>query len=95
MSENYNHIEEMQKAAEATGEGCVGKEATKVRNIVKKAMGQLGIWNKIDDVRLDNIFWQINFSDSMSREEREKLQKLVAEMLNIKPELIKLVAVYG
>lgn len=94
MSENYDHIEEMQKAAEATGEGCVGKGATDVRNAVNKAMRQLGIRNRVDDVRLDNIFWQINFGEGMNHENRKELQKLVAEMLGIKPELIKLVAVY-
>lgn len=94
MSDNYDHIEEMHKAAEATGGICTGKEASNVRRVVSEVLTRLDIRNKIDNVRLDNIFWQINFGSPMSGEERKEVQALTAEALGIKPECIKLVAVY-
>lgn len=95
MSENYDHIEEMQRAEEATGGGYEGKDATNVRRAVKKVMNELGIKNTIDDVRKDNYFWQINFSSSLNAEQRKTIQEKTAKALGIKPELIKLVSLYS
>lgn len=94
MSGNYNHIEEMLKAAEAKGGSFGGKEANSVRRIANEMMSQLGFHNKVEDVRQDNIFWQIDFGGTMDGEQRKILQARIAEALDIMPKRIKLVGLY-
>lgn len=94
MSENYNHIEEMLKAAEAKGGSFGGKEANNVRRIANEMMSQLGFRNKIEDVRQDNIFWQIDFDGTMNGEQRKILQEMIAEALDIMPKRIRLIGLY-
>lgn len=94
MNENYNGIEEMTRAQEARGGTCLSSQAAEVRKAVKSALHKLGLKNPIDDVRWDNICWQVNLDGTIGKEERREVQKKTAEMLKCRPESIKLVAIY-
>ena len=94
MSENYNGIEEMTRAQEARGGTCLSSQAAEVRKAVKSALHKLGLKNPIDDVRWDNVCWQVNLGGTVSKEERTKIQEMTAERSNFGTERIKLVAIY-
>lgn len=99
MSENFDVIKEMEEAQETVNSyQHQGGDAGTVRKAVTTVMIQLGINNRIEDVRLDNYTWQVNFTGRLDKEQREVIADLTTEQLGIigiKPKTIKMVGLYS
>lgn len=90
-------VDAMERAKEVVsrmnGKHEIGK-AAEVRKAIMAVMKELRLFTQVDEVRRDNVFWQVDFSGTMDAETRQVTAELAAEQLGIKPEEIKLVGLY-
>lgn len=94
-NENISIVETIQRREEAMGGRSESVGADSIKKAISSVMSEFGIRNVIDDVRKDNIFWQVDFSGTMSGSDRKAIAGLAAEMLGINPESIRMIGLYS